>query len=209
MKKIYLLVVMALVTTLVGAQTMNYMNVDSVRVHPANPTPSDSVFLHVYWNSPWGCSLNGTPTVNTAGLNHSASFCYTVGMITVVTSGEDSVFLFQGPAGFHVVSWQIFQNATFNSQCDWVRDANQQMVNVLATDIEEPEPVVAFDFVNGEFRIHANGSLNVYNALGQSVYNAQANSGDRIPFSSENTQIFIAVFYDQSGNRSTMKFTAN
>ncbi|MCK6641549.1 MAG: hypothetical protein L6Q81_15830 [Bacteroidia bacterium] len=205
MKKIYLLFALVFVTTFVGAQTMNYMNVDSVRVRPANPTPADSVFLHVYWNSPWGCSLNGVPTVNNAGLNHAATLCYTVGMITVVTMDHDSVFLFQGPAGIHVVSWQIVQNATFNTQCDWVRDANQQVVNVLSTDIEESETDLPVQFTNNEFMIHANGTLHVYNALGQSFYNAQVNAGQRVPFSAETAQMFTAVFRDESGNTSVLK----
>lgn len=208
MKKIYLLLTLVFVTTFVGAQTMNYMNVDSVRVRPANPTPTDSVFLHVYWNSPWGCSLNGVPTVNNSGMNHAATFCYTVGMITVVTGGEDSVFLFQGPAGMHVVSWQIVQNATFNSQCDWVRDANQQVVNVLATDITDQEAELPVQFVNNEFMIHKNGTLTVFNSLGQSVYNAQLYAGQRVPFSAETAQMFTAVFRDESGKTSQFKFVS-
>lgn len=205
MKKIYLLLMLVFVTTLVGAQTMNSMNVDSVRVLPANPSPTDSVFLHVYWNSPWGCYLNGVPTVNNAGMNHAATFCYNVGMITVVTGGVDSVFLFQGPAGMHVVSWQIVQNATFNSQCDWVRDANQQVVNVLATEIEEPETDLSLQFINNEFLIRKKGTLTVFNTLGQCIYNAQVNAGQRVPLSTETAQMITAVFRDESGNTSVLK----
>jgi|GEM_PF-3440729 len=208
MKKIYLLFALVFVTTFAGAQTMNYMNVDSVRVRPANPTPTDSVFLHVFWNSPWGCMLNGTPTVMNAGLSHAATFCYTVGMITVITGGEDSVFLFQGPAGAHVVSWQIVQNATFNSQCDWVRDANQQMVNVVATDIDDPHSSNAFAFVNSEFVVSENGTLSVYNALGQTVYSSQVNSGQHVPFTGGSSQMYTATFTNENGSISVLKFVS-
>lgn len=208
MKKFYLIIVLALVTSFIGAQTMNYMNVDSVRVRPANPTPTDSVFLHVFWNSPWGCSLNGTPTVMNAGLNHAATFCYTVGMITIVTGGEDSVFLFQGPAGAHVVSWQIVQNGTFNSQCDWVRDANQTMVNVVATDINDPQSGSTFAFMNNEFIITERGTLSVYNALGQTVFSSQVNTGQHVPFTSGNSQMFTATFTNENGSISVLKFVS-
>ncbi|MFM2017629.1 MAG: hypothetical protein RL007_1285 [Bacteroidota bacterium] len=208
MKKFYLIIVLALVTSFIGAQTMNYMNVDSVRVRPANPTPTDSVFLHVFWNSPWGCSLNGTPTVMNAGLNHAATFCYTVGMITIVTGGEDSVFLFQGPAGAHVVSWQIVQNGTFNSQCDWVRDANQTMVNVVATDINDPQSGSTFAFMNNEFIISERGTLSVYNALGQTVFSSQVNTGQHVPFTSVSSQIYTATFTNENGGISVLKFVS-
>lgn len=208
MKKIYLLFALVFVTTFAGAQTMNYMNVDSVRVQPANPTPTDSVFLHVFWHSPWGCSLNGTPTVMNAGLNHAATFCYTVGMITVITGGEDSIFLFQGPAGAHVVSWQIVQNGTFNSQCDWVRDANQQVVNVVATNIEDPHSNNAFAFINNEFIVSENGTLSVYNALGQTVYSSQVHSGQHVPFTGGNSQMFTATFTNENGSISVLKFVS-
>jgi hypothetical protein len=208
MKKFYLIIVLALVTSFIGAQTMNYMNVDSVRVRPANPTPTDSVFLHVFWNSPWGCSLNGTPTVMNAGLNHAATFCYTVGMITIVTGGEDSVFLFQGPAGAHVVSWQIVQNGTFNSQCDWVRDANQTMVNVVATDINDPQSGSTFAFMNNEFIISERGTLSVYNAIGQTVFSSQVNTGQHVPFTIGNSQMFTATFTNENGSISVLKFVS-
>jgi hypothetical protein len=153
--------------------------------------------------------MNGTPNVTNAGLNHSVTFCYTVGMITVVSMDHDSVFIFQGPAGSHAVMWQIFQNATFNTQCDWVRDGGQQVLNILPTDITEPETIVPVKFVDGELLISSNGTLTVYNAIGQTVYNARVTDGERVPFTSEETQIFTAVFRNDSGEVSVLKFISH
>lgn len=206
MKKLLLANLFVALSIAISAQTWNYMNVDSVRVRPANPSATDSVFMHVYWNSPWGCSLNGAPTVMNAGMNHAATFCYTVGMITVVTSGHDSVFLFQGPAGVHVVSWQIIQNGSPNSQCDWVRDANQMTINILPTGIDSRETAQQFSFVNNEFVMNESGTLSVFSVNGQLLFSSRVNAGQRIPFSAQSAQLYSAVFSDEEGNTSTLKF---
>jgi hypothetical protein len=105
--------------------------------------------------------------------------------------------------------WQIFQNATFNTQCDWVRDGGQQVLNILPTDITEPETIVPVKFVDGELLISSNGTLTVYNAIGQTVYNARVTDGERVPFTSEETQIFTAVFRNDSGEVSVLKFISH
>lgn len=183
----------------------NPMYVDSVKVLPQNPVATDSIWLHVWWWSPYGTSFN-TSSVTHAGNNHDVNVCYTVGMITIVTSGHDSVFVFQGPAGMHTVSWTITQNG--NTQCDMVVTQNQQQVNVIATGTDEHSENTAIELIPTEesFQINESGLFAVYSSSGQLVYEQQVDAGQRIAVRAYAGQMYFATLTDSNGRVTTIKF---
>jgi hypothetical protein len=202
MKKLLLI---ALVTLSSIGFAQNAVYIDSVKVLPQNPTVSDSVFLHIWWWSGYGCSPM-TPSVMHAGNNHTVNACYLVGVIAVVTSGHDSIFVFQGPAGMHVVSWTIMQNATQSSTCDQFIEANQQQVNVIPTGISEGESGPGLEMVRQYFQCNSEGAFRVFSTTGQLMYETAAFPGKRIAIEAFAGQMYFATLTTSEGEVTTIKF---
>ena len=187
------------------ASAQNTMYVDSVKVLPVNPTAADSVWLHIYWWSGYGTSIDDT-TVTHAGNNHSVTACYIVGLTAVVTGGDDSVFLFQGPAGMHVVSWQVFQNGTQATQCDQLVTANQEQINVISTGIDEHGPGNAMNLAHSTLFIQESGLLTIYSTTGQLVHSSNVNAGQRVEINANAGQMYFATLTQDNGQVTTVKF---
>jgi hypothetical protein len=202
MKKLLLIAFMAL-SSLGFAQNSVY--IDSVKVLPANPTANDSVFLHIWWWSGYACSPM-TPTVVNAGNNHTVNACYLVGVAAVVTGGHDSIFVFQGPAGMHMISWTIMQNGSQSTTCDLFVQGNQQQVNVIATGITESELKPDVEFVQQQFICNTDGMFRVYSTTGQIIYESAATTGKRIAIEAPAGQMYFATLTANDGETTTIKF---
>lgn len=202
------LVLFFLLTMGANAYAQNMMVVDSIKILPQNPTALDSVFLHIYWHSNYGCQLQSPPTVMNSGNSHTVVACYVVGLITIITSGDDSVFLFQGPAGIHVVSWQVTQNATQSTACDYTHAQNQATVNVLPTGIEEQSDALAMQWssLNHELLSNTSGLLTIYGANGQLIYAGNIGAYERVRLEGISKQMYFATLRKADGEVSTLKF---
>lgn len=190
------------------ASSQNMMNIDSVRIYPANPTATDSVWLHIWWWSGWFTSPN-PPSVVHSGNNHTVTCCYTVGLMTVVTSGHDSVFIFQGPAGIHNVSWSVYQNATGNSQCDLFLQGNQQQINVLSVGMSENSESALIQLVKDELVLNSTGTLSIYSGEGKLILESYVRPGQRISVAQLSKQLYVAAFRKENGAITTLKFLVN
>jgi hypothetical protein len=186
--------------------SQNVMNVDSVRVLPANPTVNDSVFLHIYWHCSYGCGLQMAPSVVNSGTTHTATACYVVGPITVLTSGDDSVFLFQGPAGVHTVAWQVIQNSSQSTSCDYTHAQNQVQVNVVPTGVPEFGNIPGLEIAEQQFLCNTDGTFRVYSSTGQLIYESIAVPGKRIAIRAHAGQMYFATLTSNTGEVTTIKF---
>lgn len=204
MKKLLLLAVTA-ISLHMGAQ--NTMFVDSVKVLPQNPTASDSVFLHIWWWSGYGTTPM-PPTVLNAGLNHTVQACYLVGLTAVVTDGHDSIFVFQGPAGMHMISWSVMQNGTQATSCDQFVTGNQQQVNVVPTGVDEHSATGDLVMVQRDFICNTTGTFRVYSTTGQVMYEQAAMPGQRIAISVPAQQMYFATLTASDGEVSAIKFVS-
>lgn len=209
MKKLLLAFAVAVCIPATEITAQNSMYVDSVVIRPANPSASDPVYLHVYGWSGYGTSLYTAPTVVTNNLYHTVDFCYVVGLITVVTSIHDSVLVFTGPAGQHVVQWNITQNSQSNN-CDLQVESSQQLVNVSTVmGIGDSPPQLPAITWNSEQEWLFNtipGKLSVYSADGRLVLEKQIQTYEMNSFAGETSGIYTAVFTSQSGERYTIRF---
>lgn len=196
----------------VSAGAQNFMTVDSIKVLPQNPTPMDSVFLHVYWHCNYGCGLQQPMSVTTAGNSHSVAACYIVGLIAVITSGDDSVFLFQGPPGIHVVGWQVTQNATPQSSCDYYHAQGQTTVNVQQTT-GVPEfgsaPLMNWNMPAQQLYCGASGMLRIYSVNGELVRETSVTQGEMLTLDGVAGQLYLATLTKENGEVSTIKFVVH
>lgn len=117
------------------------MQIDSVVVRPANPTPTTPVYLHIYGYCNQLAVMN-PPTVNSASNNHYVDACYTVGMAMQITYIHDSVYLFTGPSGVHTVGWTIGYVYNAPPPCTIGLTQGSQTVNVVSTGIAPTAPVL-------------------------------------------------------------------
>ena len=182
--------------------------IDSVKTQPANPTATDSVYLHIYGFCSYGCALNGPPTVLNAGFNHSVTACYLVNSLSVITNIHDSVYLFTGPAGLHTVTWQIQQNSDqMNPVCDQQVTNGNTTVNVVATGIDQQvqNPFVISWNAQDHSLIYslpdkASRTFSVYTMSGQLIAKEQTNgSNGKISLDAEAAGLFIVVLEDENG----------
>lgn len=193
----------------ISASSQNMMVVDSVKVLPQNPTALDSVFLHVYWHSNYGCGLQmPMNVVHSGSYNHTVTACYVVGVITIITSGDDSIFLFQGPAGMHTVAWQVQQNASQSTSCDYTHATNQVQVNVIPTGIEEHASSHQLELTNGKQALQCNqdGLLSIYSMTGQVLLATTVRNGQLITIKAEAGQMYFAMLQQENGEVTTLKF---
>lgn len=205
-KNLLFLCLFMLPATFVFSQAM--VNIDSVRTRPVNPTATDAVYLHIYGWCGYGCALNGTPTVLTAGMNHTVQACYYVNVLSVITNIHDSIYLFTGPAGVHTVVWGIVQNSDqFTPTCDVVVTNGTESVNVLTTGIAHntQDPfTLSWNAADHSFTYSSAGktnkTLSVYTVSGQLVTKAQLNAAvGKLSLGEEASGLFIVVAEDENG----------
>lgn len=201
-KKLLLLAVTAIALH-AGAQ--NAMYVDSVKVLPQSPGGSDSVFLHIWWWSGYGTTPM-PPTVVSAGNNHNVMACYTVGLIAVVSGGHDSIFVFQGPPGVHMITWAVMQNGTQSTSCDQMVLNGQEQVNVTLSGVDEHSANNNLVMAQRDFICNTAGTFRVYAATGQVVYEQNAIPGQRISINAPAGQMYFATLTTSEGEVSTIKF---
>ncbi len=204
MKKLLLLAVTALS---LHASAQNSVYVDSVKVLPQNPTAADSVWLHIWWWSGYSCTPM-TPTVINAGNNHTVNACYLVGLAAVVTGGHDSIFVFQGPAAMHMVTWSVMQNASQSTTCNQPVLNGQNQVNVLPTGVDEHNSTSDLVMVQRDFICNTTGTFRIYSTTGQVVYEQAAQPGQRISINVPAQQMYFATLNASDGEVTTIKFVA-
>lgn len=205
MKKILLFIAVAFSMGAYGQAAP--LVVDSVRILPAGPGAQDSVFLHIYWNCNYGAGLMSPPTVLTAGTNHSVNACYFVSVLAVISSGHDSVFLFQGPPGVHMVSWQIFQNSDISTSCDTLVTANQQQVNVSISGVDEntANGSIQWNTAANQVQCNREGTLSIYNCNGQLLLEREVTPGIIVALPEGSAGILLANFRGAEGRTETLK----
>jgi hypothetical protein len=184
------------------------INIDSVKTQPANPTATDPVYLHIYGWCGYGCALNGTPTVLTAGMNHTVQACYYVNVLSVITNIHDSIYLFTGPSGVHNVIWGIVQNSDqFTPTCDVPVTNGSESVNVLTTDIPhnvQDQFTISWNAADHSFFYSSADktvkTLSVYTMNGQLVTKSQLSaSAGMVSLGEEASGLFIVVVEDENG----------
>lgn len=192
------------------SSAQNSMYVDSVTFSPVNPDANDAVYLHVYGWSGYGTSLTGTPTVTTVNTYyHTVDICYTVGLITVVTVIHDSVYLFTGPAGQHTVQWNIVQNSSQNN-CDQMVNSSQQLLNVSTVlgldETPPPAPVLVWNSETEGLFNSIPGKLSIYDSKGSLVSENYLNAYQTSSLPADANGIYIAVFSNEKGEKTTLRF---
>ncbi|HTF04880.1 MAG TPA: hypothetical protein VK826_12725 [Bacteroidia bacterium] len=181
--------------------------VDSVKILPANPAATDSVFLHIYWHCNYGAGLTSPPTVISAGTNHAVNACYYSSVMAVISGADDSVFLFQGPPGVHMVSWQIFQNSGFSTSCDLLITANQQQVNVTLSSVDEhaASGTILWNVSTKQVQCAREGTLSIYQYNGQLLLEQKVTPGMMVGLPEGATGVLLATFRNESGESETLK----
>lgn len=181
------------------------MTIDSVRFSPVYASASDSVYLHVYGWSPNSTSLAMPPTSTDITTSyHLVEFCYTVGMTAVVTTIHDSVYLFNGPNGTHIVVWSVIQNTSSTSLCDTTVNSS---TTTLAVGIPEPGATarkLTWNSFSQIMSCNSTGSFSLYNLSGQLILRREVEVAETLVLSYLKG-IYFATLTTNDGVSSTLK----